>query len=168
MNKHPFLAILATLVFAIFIMSGFAQTPNKAEREAWQKAKSLNTFEAAVAFVKEYPNSQFAKEARSVFGRSGRKPYDPQITAVLSLENGEPYAIVEVFGERMSQRASKNKNVPIEEALTMLQTKEEREMWYEIVASDRVDKGVRVITSNLRVYLIYGLSFNFTGHIKPL
>jgi hypothetical protein len=158
-----------------------SKTPQKAETEAWRKAKASNTFEAAVNFVKQYPKSGLVKEARTMFPRLGKSNYHPSgLTAALYLENGDMYAIAEVGGG--GKTGNKGQSVPLEEGLSMLQTKEEREVWYEIVSSEKVppavlagngpaaDAGtvIRVVTSNLHVYLIYGLSFNFTGKIRPL
>ena len=142
----------------------------KIEKEAWQKVKLVNTFEAAVDFVKKHPGSVYVKEARSTYGRKGTKHYKPKsMTFSLFRENSGdgPYGIVEVGG-RPSQQRSEKKDIPIEEGIYMLQTADDLDVWYEIVASDRVEKGIQIVTENLRVYLIYGLSFNFTGRIKPL
>lgn len=158
-----------------------SKTSRKGEAEAWQKAKATNSFEAVVKFVRRYPDPGFVKEARTMFPRSGKSNYHPSgLTAALYLESGDMYAIAEVGGD--GKAGNKGQPVSLQEGLSTLQTKEERDVWYEIVSSEKVptavlagkgpaaDTGtvIRVVTSNLHVYLIYGLSFNFTGKIKPL
>lgn len=170
-----------TLVAPTTSSAQASKTPSKAETEAWQKAKAAKTFEAAVAFVKQYPTSEFVRDARAMFPRAGKSDYHPKsLTAGLYLESGDMYAIAEVGGG--GKGGNNGQSIPLEEGLSMLQTREERDVWYDIVSSEQVppaalagkgpaaDAGtvIRVVTANLRVYLIYGLSFNFTGKIKPL
>lgn len=164
------LAALTIVATPVPMRAQASKTPPKAEVDAWQKAKAANTFDAAVDFVKNYPDSTFVAEARTRFPRPGKKNYEVQsMTANLYLANGEMFAIVEIGG-----RGNQSGRVSLEDGLSMIQTRDEKGVWYDIVSSDRVAEGadtgtvIKVVSSNLHVYLISNISFNFTGRIKPL
>ena len=146
--------------------SQFRATEAEDDEAAWEQVKTQNSFEAALEFIKKYPDSKFVAEARSTFGHHGTSDYEPEsFTIGLYLASGELYAIAAVSGPGDSDSGE---DVPIEEGLSMLRTTEDQETWYAIVSSEQEDAGIRVITENLRSYLIEGISYNFTGRIRPL
>jgi len=132
----------------------------------WNDVLERNTFDAALAFVRSHPDSPHVTEAQTRFGRKATPDYRPKgMTVALYLDNGEPFALVEVAGEL---RFGRNGIDTEKGSFTMLTTAEDRDAWYAIVSCEPHESGIHVITENLHTYLIYGLSYNFTGHIKPL